>query len=214
MDRIEEKHTIKMTRKQICRDIDSGFLNANPEYLKAWYRYGLRHSPEHDLYPTVRAELLEGLCAEARKKEEVFELIKFFAGKRIILGQPVPLLVSKLIGSFLLGEFAPIGTGSGRRKNWGRDIIIMMAMKDVLRTKSVHATHRRNLSSDPAKMRKAKKSASEIVQIALIGTEIGAIDVHRIHRIWEDPEKRTELELFWKLRILSEWDDEPEAVRV
>lgn len=214
MDPIQEKHVIEMTREQIRRNINNGFLEAQPEYLQAWYKYGLRYSSEHDLYPTIRRELVEELCAEARKSEEVFRLVKFFVGKRVLQGVFIPAPMAKLVGDFLLGKFEPIGPGSGRRKNWGRDIIIMMAMKEVLQSYEVHATHRRKLSTDPIKMRKTKKSASEIVHEALTETEIGTVDVHRIHKIWENPEKRAELQLFWELRISSEFDDEPEAVRI
>lgn len=214
MDPIQEKHAIDMMSEQIRIDIDSGLLKAKLGYLKAWYKYGLRYSPETDLYPTIRAELVEELCAEARKNEEVFELVKFFAGKRVLQEKIIPRPMSKLIGDYLLGEFAPIGPGSGRRKNWGRDIIILMAMKYLLRSYDLHATHRRNLLADPNKGGKRKRSASELVQVALVDTAIGAMDVGRINRIWENKEKQAELIVFWNLRTLSGWDDEPEAVRI
>ncbi|NRB18298.1 MAG: hypothetical protein HRU33_12175 [Rhodobacteraceae bacterium] len=214
MDPILEKHVIETTRDHIIRDIDSGFLKARSGYVKAWYKYELRYSSRHDLYPTIRAEHIDGLCAEARKDEEVFEIVKFFAGKRIAQGGNIPPPMTELISDFLLGAFAPIGPGSGRRKNWGRDIIILMAMKEVLRSHDIHATHRRILTSDPDRRRKFRKSASEIVQNALGKTAIGIIDVHRIHKIWESKAKRAELEIFWNLRISASWDDEPGTVLI
>lgn len=214
MDPIEEARVIKNVRNRIRLDISNNFLTAQPDYLKAWWAYGLRFSPGQDLYPTIRVEHIDDLCAEARKNKEVFELVKFFVGKRISQRGFVPDAMLQLIGDYLLGNFEPPGLGSGRRKNWGRDIIIQMAMKDVLRECEILATHRRKLSTDPDRMRKTKKSASEIVQIALRETEIGVMEVHRIHKIWENPQKRKELEIFWNLRIYSEFDDEPEALRV
>ena len=211
MDLVEEKHAIAMVSQLGDMHVKRGFLGAKPSYVKAWYKYGLRDSSETDPYPTIRAEYVDDLCAEARKDADVFSLVKFFSAKRLRGGGRLPPAISELIEHYLLDEFSPTGPGSGRRKNWGRDIIILAAMKEVLRTYDVVATHRRKLSTDPSRIRKTGKAASEIVQAALRETIIGSIDVHRIHRIWENGEKQDAFRRYCELQIQAEFDDESEA---
>lgn len=212
MDAVDEKNIIDHIVESINADIDSGFLKSRPAYVLAWYKYGVRFRSGDHSYPKVPAEEIDKLCAEARRSEDVFRLVKFIVAKRLEAGAFLPPQMSRLVQDFLCENFEPKGLGSGRRSNWGRDLIILMAMKEALRGSDIKATHRRVLSSDPERIRKTEKSASEIVQIALEQTEIGRLDIHRIHRIWET--KKKDLQVFWSERLKSEFDDEPDDLLI
>ncbi|MCV2890685.1 hypothetical protein [Ruegeria aquimaris] len=211
MDAVDERNIIDKTVDAINRDIEHKFLNSRPGYVTAWYKYGVRYRSGDHPFPKVPAEKIDELCAEARRSEDVFRLVKFIVAKRMEAGALPPPSMSRLVQDFLCEDFEPVGPGSGRRSNWGRDIIILMAMKEVLRASDLKATHRRVLSHHPDRMRKTEKSASEIVQIALERTEIGKLDIHRIHKIWGSKLKQKELNYYWGLMVQSEFDDEPDT---
>jgi hypothetical protein len=214
VDRVEREHTIQSIRDQINMEIASGFLEATPDWLKAWYRYDVRYEPTKTAYPTILVENLEPLCEAARKNSEVFRLVKFMAAKRIEADVVVPPPMSKIVSRFLLGNFEPIGPGSGRRKQWGRDIIIIKAIEELLRGGIATATQRRKLSNNQDYIDKRKEPASELVRIALEKTEIGSMTLKRIQDIWDDKKKRDQCKELFELRVVAEFDDTPEMVRI
>jgi hypothetical protein len=62
MDAMERKHAIETARAQINLEVESGFLKASPDWLRAWYKYDLRFEPKEKPYPTIVPENLDALC--------------------------------------------------------------------------------------------------------------------------------------------------------
>ena len=67
MDKVEREHTIRSIRKQVNLEIESGFLEASPDWLKAWYKYDIRYEPAKTTYPTILEENLESLLKALSK---------------------------------------------------------------------------------------------------------------------------------------------------
>lgn len=214
MDAIERRHAIETTRTDINSWIEIGLLKFSPGWLVAWHEYDLRFEPGEMQYPTVPAESLKKLCEASRKDAEKFELVKFIAAKRIMHGVAVPAPMSVLLGKYLLGDFAPIGPGSGRRRLWGRDIIIIQAMNELLKGNDLKATKRKKLSSEQKWINKRVESASELVERALIGTEIKGVSSSVVRTVWESKKKREQCLDFLHLMIANEFDDYPEKIRI
>ncbi|MEM9026689.1 MAG: hypothetical protein AAGB06_07110 [Verrucomicrobiota bacterium] len=174
----------------------------------------MEYDPEVEHYPRIRKDQISDFCEQARKDAGVFKLAKHFVAKRLRAHTLVPYPINFLISDYLEGRFEPRGEGSGRPSEWARDIIIMSSIRELVNNHDLVATHRRELSSDPERIRKSKKSASEFVQAALKLTSIGVVERKRIHDIYVDREKQAYLQEYLDLRVEAEFDDEPEAERL
>lgn len=214
MEKVDKEYLINSTHKAIGRYIENGLLDARPRYLEAQLRYGLLFDPEVETYPKIRVDQISEFCGEARKEFEVFRLAKHFAAKGLRAHVFIPPKINALVADYLEGKFEHRGVGSGRPDQWGRDLTIMLSIRKLVQHHELHATHRRDLSTDPYKMRISEKSASELVHAVLANTQISNLALERIHKIWESRKKRRDLNKFLQLTIDAEFDNEPEALLI
>jgi hypothetical protein len=214
MDALERSHAIGATRKHINRSIQNCFLETGPDWLKYWSEFGFGFATEETPYLTMRAESVDDFCLAARKNGEAFRLFKEFVGGHMKHGKEIPKAMSKLVGEYLLTGRQPIGHGSGRPKNWGRDIIIILAMQDLLQTYDLKATRRKVLSTKQNWINKRTDTASELVQLALKETEIGYLELARIQRIWGNKKMQMARNAYWGQIVTVEFDEAPETHRI
>ena len=214
MDALERKHAIDFTQMQIKRYIRNGFLEANPVWLKYWCEFGFGLATEETPYLTMRKKSVKKLCTAARENQEAFRLLKRFAGERMQYGKKIPRKVSMVLADYLLKDIEPQGLGSGRPAKWGRDFIVILSMRELLQTYDLNATRRKELSTNQTWINRRGEPASELVRLAIGGTNIGHMELNRIQRIWDNKEKQLELDIFWEHFVTDEFDEAPEVCRI
>lgn len=211
MDKIERRSVITSASEEAKYLVSCGFLANGREWISAWYNHDLKWSDEGSGYVTIPIKSLDNFVLEARRSPEVFSLAKFVVGTRMEQQAEVPEPLRTLMSDYLKGVF-PVPKGKkGRKRNWGRDTIIIRVMNSILLSQDIPATA--NLNQKGAKNR--TESASELMVEALKDVpEIGHMDRARIQKIWGSREAPNESGDAYGMYLVGMLEDEEELVRI
>ena len=177
--RIGLERQIEGAKDHIEHLIAWGFLKRGPDWITAFPKYGLQVSDEHGCL-MIRRSLSIPLF-KPRGRTETSSILRCTSPRHVCKhGAEMPEPLIQLVSEYLNGEFSRPAGRRGRSKNWGRDSIIVEAMCRLIEENELSATCRHDLKG----VRKRRVSASEIVFEALKRTELGHIDLQRIHGIW------------------------------
>jgi len=191
--------------------VANDFHSRGPQWVKAWYSLSLGWSetdPEYVVFPEGAVARLLEMAAVDR---EVFELATFAAGTRLACGADFNRELRDFVSEYLKGNISPPKAGAGRprKQTWGRDFIIIDAMRYLGLSLEIPMTQ--NI------IRKSKRdhetTASEIVEEAIGLSDLYNLDRVQIERIWRRVKMQNEYEETIQLRNDSLLDDANDIVR-
>ncbi|WP_146204824.1 hypothetical protein [Jannaschia seohaensis] len=192
--------------------IGEGFLDFPEEWLKAWYCYDLKWSTKAPKHVTVPRDNLAELVTEAKLKSDVFDLVSFIVKSKHEAGVELAGPLFEFFKDIESGVSRRPPGLVGRKKNWGRDFIIINAMEFVMfGDPDDYKTWRRPLANrEKGDVRKSFASASEILELALPHTRIGGMKRRTVEAIWEKSQKRedhSEARSLYLVGMLDDLDD-------
>jgi len=188
MDALECRRLIDCTANEINRLVDCGFLKSGIHWIKAWTEFDLKWSADEKPHLTIRASCLDSFVERSVQNPEVFKLAMFFVGTRLKNGISVPEPLLEIASDYLTGERMVPAGASGRKRNSGRDFIIVTVMRQLLDEVDIFATHNRH----PKGVRTRFMSASEIVGKALEKSRVHYVTPEQINKIWRNFRKQVQ----------------------
>lgn len=210
---VEEEflNAIETAKKEIEHLVSLGYLEHGEEWWNAWSEHDLKWSDSEPSYVTIPEEKISPLLSKARRMGEVFELVLFVSQTRLDADEKIPAPIRELTSRYLKGELEKPVRKSGRKKEWGRDFIIINVMHRLF--EELDILHTVTLTNAPTKKFRAF-SASMVVAEAIQQTTIGIVTLKQIQKIWgEDGEgkkknKRKDHDDAYRGYLTSLLDDE------
>lgn len=197
--------------------VANGFSNRGPEWIKAWYKLGLDWSetdPEYVVFPEGAVTRLLKL---AKADREVFELAIFAAWTRLACGADFSRELRDFASGYLIGNISPpkARAGRSRKKTWGRDFIIIGAMRYLELSLEIPMTQNvlRTTNGDHTVKRNHKTTSSEIVEAAIGLSELHNLGRLQIGKIWQRAKVQKEYDEAIQLRDDSLLDDVNDTVK-
>lgn len=191
--------------------VASGFYNRGPQWVKAWYSLSLGWSdtdPEYVVFPEgAVTRLLEMAAVDC----EVFDLAIFAAGTRLACGVDFNCALRGFASDYLKGNISPPKAGAGRprKQTWGRDFIIIDAMRYLELSLEIPMTQNIRRTSE----RDHETTTSEIVEAAVDLSKLHNLGRVQIEKIWARSQVRAEYEETKRLRYGSLLDDANDIIR-
>ena len=211
MDKVDQRIATENAREDARFLIGCGFLENDKEWIQAWYGYDLKWSEGDRGYVTIPLKEVEPFVSEAQTCPEVFRLAKFVAGTRLGNRVDMPEPLRTLVSRYLYGKFVPPKGTAGRKRNWGRDFIVIRVMQHVLQANEVPATANRKRCGQ----RRTVVSASQIMEAALAEVEgLKHLNAERIQKIWGSPKAQEDHEEAHYLYFKGMLEDEKELIRI
>jgi hypothetical protein len=211
-----DQHLVEQAVECIKRLLRSGFNERGEAWIKAWYRHDLKWSDGRTRYVTIPKDHLSSLISAAQDDREVFELMCFVVGTRLIAGAAIPLQLREFAGSVLTGRVSRPKGKRGRGSQWGRNFIIIRTMKEInpgILFEGEDARHP-TANLDQRGVRRRDLSAMEIVHEALQHTEIGLVDKKSINDIWSSQKWQTAHDEAYSLLLGGRLDDLDDVARI
>jgi len=211
-----DRHLVEQAVECINRLLRSRFNDRGEAWIRAWYRHDLKWSDSTPEYVTIPEHQISALISATQDDPEVFDLVRFVVGTRLLAGAPMPVRLREFAGNVLTGRISRPTGKRGRGSKWGRNFIIIRTMQEINPGCLFDGENARHPTAnlDQRGRRQRKVSAMEIVHEALQRTEIGLVDKKLINDIWSSRKWQAAHDEAYSLFLGGQLDDLDDVGRI
>lgn len=177
---------VEQALSHIEKLIAEGFCQRDQDWLDVLFDHDLRLTPSAPYYVTLPISQVEPLIERTRTERAAFDVAKYVVATRLSADVALPTDFREFAARVLSGEQIRPPGKAGRKRNSGRDFIIVDAMRLLLGEDPLVGKADRSPTENPVPRGKRRRvmSAARIVARALSKSNIDAVDIKRIENIW------------------------------
>lgn len=216
MVKTPDRNLVLGAKKVIDQFVDAGFLDHGEQWIKAWYRHDLRLSDTSPAYVTLPVGADKDLVKEATEQPEAFDLAKYVISSRQQAGVELPQALQNFDAGLASRQYKRPPGSAGRKKNWGRDFIIInvaeyLSQGDPSSDEPGRLTY---ANRDQRGVRNREPSISEILHHTLPLTAVKGLSLKTIQNVLGHAEKRGDEREAWSMYLAGLLDDLDELERI
>ncbi|WP_147108212.1 hypothetical protein [Tateyamaria sp. syn59] len=204
----EREQAIQLAYDEIRRLQQDSHLSYGQNYVNAMNEFGIDLSGKDGSYPKLNPESIGELCARARRERGVYRLALEVARLRHEANVDWPTQLKDLVYEVLSVEIEPPAKPVGRPEKWDRDIIVLMAMRAVLRAYEIKPTRSAVPTEDLSKRRDTGTAACEIVAEAALRCNMPEMNSLAVGKLWSNKKKRRQMADYFGLEVVAAFDDD------